>query len=151
MFFVQKREGGTEVEMHISEEKIKWKGEQENLIFRKKKRCQKRGTTDMDMKPSFHGALRENPNRKVISAPVMSCPAGESDVSCGMRGGWSSSLQNFWYNSGRVLDSLVQLVTYVGPGKQPCWAVEHAAECFHVSLPWANRKSSNSKLSLVWE
>lgn len=42
MFFVQKREGGTEVEMHISENK-KWKGEQENLIFRKKKDASREG------------------------------------------------------------------------------------------------------------
>lgn len=148
MFFVQKREGGTEVEMHISKNK-KWKGEQEKLIFRNKKGAS-RERPDTDMKPSFHGALRENPNRKLLFAPVMNCPAGESDVLCGMKGGWSSSLQHFWYNSGKVLDSLIQSVTYVGPGKQPCHsaAIEHAAECFHVSLPWATR---NSKLSLMWE
>lgn len=100
----------------------------------------------------FPSCTEEESKRKFISLSVMSCPAGESGRLCGMRGGWSWSLQHFWYNSGKVLDSLVQSVTYVGPGKQPCHTVAtgHAAECFHVLLPWANR-NSHSKLSLIWK
>lgn len=45
------------------------KGEQENLIFRRRK-VQAKRSTDVDMKASFHGMLRENPKRKFISAPA---------------------------------------------------------------------------------
>lgn len=41
----------------------------------------------MDVKSSFHSALRENPNRKFICVPVMGCPAGESDMLCKMMAG----------------------------------------------------------------
>lgn len=86
------------------------------------------------MKPSFHGALKENPNSKFISAPVMNCPAGESDKLCGMRG------------QGSSISATSQAERWAGSYQNGAWgaATEHAAERLWVSLPWTNTNTATA-------
>lgn len=113
--------GGTEAEMHISENKG-LKEKQENLILGKQKGASSEGSQLWAREQVSR--QRGNLSRKLIcrqghAAPWHRAAAAPAASICG--------------TCPAVLSSTAQLLTYVGNREQTC----HSAEHFHVLLPQA--------------